>query len=130
MTLVDRVGELEQKVENHHQELYVGLESLQVDFKLMHAGMTEMLEMLLGKWDYQEKERKEKGMAIENHKRCLPILGQHNHGPAVANSLGEVLVVNSGGSLAYGDWRCLYLKGSTLMAGCSGWKDTSVAIDS
>lgn len=91
MTLTDRVGELEQRVDNNHldllarqQELQHSLESL----KLMQTGTLEKIDLLVRKWNEQEKDRKEKGVVTEKSPTASDNSGitqlrpsaSHNHG--------------------------------------------------
>lgn len=62
MTLSNRVGELERRMELRHQELHSGLESLKSEFKSTQAGMMEKLDSLLRARDNHERDRKEKDL--------------------------------------------------------------------
>lgn len=62
MTLADKMGKLEQKVENNQHELESGIEVLMIEFWSIHA----KFDLLLRTWENQEQEQKEKGPAVEH----------------------------------------------------------------
>lgn len=90
-------------MENNHQELQAGIESLQSEFKLMHARMTEKFEKLMRNLDSHEKEQKEKGLATEKSSTVSVDSGLTQLGPSSSQNSEGVSGVTGEENPAYGD---------------------------
>lgn len=66
MTLTDRVVSLEQQVATNQATIQTGMDAMRQEFQQLQNDLKENFELLMRSWETQERDRKEKGVAIAN----------------------------------------------------------------
>ncbi|KAL2475061.1 hypothetical protein Adt_35797 [Abeliophyllum distichum] len=117
ITITDRVGAMEGKMEELYLEVKLGMDTIKSEFQGQLASLMEKFSWIANKWD--EQERGIKGKDQEGDKQPEGFVPMENSPGNIGGSSGMEGKGKTRISVV-GGWRCQYLKGRTRTGGFLG----------